>query len=111
MFPVGFALLMLSSTPTAPPGLAVAAPKLQRGDELVYVGEIAESSDRPDNRYKKKHLLEVRLFVLDTAAESSDCAIMTSLTTLPDDAVAKAVLVVSGSNPACPWSCKSWQLP
>ena len=100
MFPVGFALLLLSSSPTAPPALAVAAPKLQRGDELVYAGEITESSDRPDNRFKKKHLLEVRLFVLETGAQSADCAVMTSLTTLPDEAVAKAVLVVSGSNPA-----------
>ena len=65
MVPVGFALVLLTCTPSAPPGLAVAAPRLQRGDELVYTGEIRESSDRPDNRFKKKHLLEIRVFVLE----------------------------------------------
>ena len=100
MFPVGFALLCLSCNPSAPPGLAVAAPRLQRGDELVYAGEILESSERPDNLFKKKNSVEVRVFVFDATADSADCAVMTALTTLNDDKVARAVLVVSGSTPA-----------
>jgi len=100
MVSVGFALLCLSCCPSAPPGLAVAAPKLQRGDELVYSGEIHETSDRPDNRFKKKHLLEVRVFVLEADADSADCAVMTALTIQNDDKVASAVRIVSGSGPA-----------
>ncbi len=100
MVPVGFALVLLTCTPSAPPGLAVAAPRLQRGDELVYTGEIRESSDRPDNRFKKKHLLEIRVFVLESTADFADCAVMTSLTPQNDEKVAQAVMVVSGSTPA-----------
>lgn len=100
MFPVGFALALLGCSPSVPPGLAVSAPRLQRGDELVYTGEIRESSERPDNRFKKKHLLEVRVFVLESSADYADCAVMTSLAVQHDDKVAQAVRVVSGSNPA-----------
>ncbi len=101
MLPVGFALLLLSSTPAAlPPALTVAAPRLKRGDELVYAGEIVETCDRPDNRFKKKHQIEVRVFVLEATPDAADCAVMTTLTTLDDDKVAQAVLVVSGSTPA-----------
>ncbi len=100
MLPVGFAILLLSSCPTAPPNLAVAAPRLQRGDELVYTGEILESVDRPELRFQKKQRLEVRLFVIEANEDVADCAVMTSLTTLNDDKVAQAVSVVSGSNPS-----------
>ncbi len=100
MLPVGFALILMSSGPTAPPPLAVAAPRLQRGDELVYAGEIVETSERPDNRFKKKYLLEVRVFVLALGAESADCAVMTSVAPQDDAKIADAVLVVSGANPA-----------
>lgn len=99
MLPVGFAILFLSSGPSSPPNLTVAAPRLQRGDELVYTGEIVESVDRPELRFQKKQLLEVRVFVIEANGESADCAVMTALTTLNDDKVARAVIVVSGANP------------
>ena len=98
MLPVAFALLLAGSGPSAPPPLAVAAPKLRRGDELVYRGTIAETSERPDNRFRKRHALEVRVFVLEVRAESADCAVMTAVTPQPDAKIADAVLVVSGSN-------------
>ena len=88
MLPVGFALILMSSGPTAPPPLAVAAPCLQRGDELAYAGEIVETSERPGNRFKKKYLLEVRVFVLALGAESADCAVMTSVTPQDDAKIA-----------------------
>ena len=98
MLPVGFALLLLSSSPSAPPALAVAAPRLQRGDELVYTGEIHESGERADDRFKKKHLLEVRVFVLEVAENSADCAVMTAISPQDDAKIADAVIVVSGAN-------------
>jgi len=100
MLPVGFALLLLGSGSSAPPPLAVAAPRLQRGDELVYTGDIVEISERIENRFKKKHLLEVRVFVLEVGADSADCAVMTSVAPQDDAKIAEAVLVVSGSNGA-----------
>jgi hypothetical protein len=93
---VGLAILALAATPAAD-GVTLSGPRLVRGDELVYRGEVVESSDRVDARFKKKYGLEVRVFVLEAGKQGCDCAVMTSLTPLADAAVQEAVKAASGA--------------
>jgi hypothetical protein len=85
----------------APPeGPAVGSPRLARGDELVYLGEVVEEGRRVDNPFRKRYALEVRVFVLDTRTGSADCAVLTSVRPLADPAVAPAATAVTGADPA-----------
>lgn len=95
------ALLLSYIALAAPPeGPAVGSPRLARGDELVYLGEIAEAGTRVDNPFRKRYELEVRVFVLDTRTGSADCAVLTSVRPLTDPAVAPAAHAVTGVDPA-----------
>jgi hypothetical protein len=87
--PVGFALLLAVFGPTAPVAepLALTGPRLTRGEELVYVGEVRETGDRIGNRFKKRYDLEVRVFVLDSAAGFTDCGVLTTVQPLDDELV------------------------
>src|SRR5262245_54654911 len=73
-------------------------PKLQKGDELTYAGSVAEVVDRPGNRFRRRHDLEVRVFVLDRRETWADAAVLTLLRRA-EDVVAGAVGTVTGGNP------------
>ncbi len=98
MLAVGLVALVLAAPPADKIGLS--GLRFARGDELVYRGDVVETSDRIDTRFVKKYRLDVRVFVLDSSADGCDCAVMTVLTPKADDAVTSAVAVVSGANPA-----------
>ncbi len=97
---VGLALLALACTPAAPPAekIGLSGPRFARGEELVYRGDVVETSDRIDTRFVKKYRLDVRVFVLEGGADGCDCAVMTVLTPKADAAVVGAVATVSGAN-------------
>lgn len=86
MTAVGVALLAIGMS-AGPDAVAFGGPRLARGDELHYVGEVLEASDRLGNRFRKRHALEIRVFVLEATRESADCAVMTLVRPLPDPAV------------------------
>ncbi|HUR54882.1 MAG TPA: hypothetical protein VMZ71_12170 [Gemmataceae bacterium] len=84
--PVVFlALLALAQGPAA------TAP--QKGDELVYVGTVEEAVDRPANRFRRKHDLEVRVLALS----ATDVAVLTQLRRA-DDAVTGAAGALAGAH-------------
>src|SRR6185437_13656342 len=60
--------------PAAPP-----AARFQRGDELTYTGRITEAIERPGNRLRRQHELEVRVFVLERRDKWADAAVLTLL--------------------------------
>ena len=68
-------------------------PNLQKGDERVYVGTVEEAVDRPANRFRRKHELEVRVLALNP----TDVAVLTQLRRAAD-AVSGAVGTVSGAK-------------
>jgi hypothetical protein len=80
------ALMVIVLGPAAEP-LTLSGPLLTRGDELVYTGEVTETGDRIDNRYKKRYDMEVRLFVLESSANYADCAVQTTVQPLDDKLV------------------------
>jgi len=78
------------------PGAASAAPpagrlKLQRGDEFTYAGTIAEAVDRPGIRFRRTHLLTLRIFVLERKEMWADAAVL-ALVRRTDDAPVSGVL-------------------
>jgi len=81
------------------PAAPATGPKLQRGDELAYAGTVTEAVDRPGNRYRRAHDLEVRVFVLDRGDAWADAAVLTLLRRTDDPAVAGAVPGVTGAPP------------
>ncbi len=98
MFAVGLAALVLAAPPAEKIGLS--GPRFARGDELVYRGDVVETSDRIDTRFVKKYRLDVRVFVLECSADGCDCGVMTVLTPKADGAVTAAVVAVSGAGPS-----------
>lgn len=79
--------------------LVVAAPPagLQKGDEFTYVGTVAEAVDRPANRFRRNHDLEVRVLILERHENSADAAVLTRLKRT-EDAVAGATSAVTGAT-------------
>ncbi len=100
--PVGFALLAAVALAADP--VAVAGPRLAKGDDLVYRGTVSETADRGDGRVIKKWSLGVRVFVLDTSDDGTDCGVMTTLSPQSDDKITQAVKVVTGKEAAIPAS-------
>lgn len=82
------------------PGTPPAAPPLPgRGEELHYVGTVEEAIDRPGNRFRRKHDLEVRVLALDRRDGAADLAVITLLRRSDDGAVTGAVAPVVGVKP------------
>lgn len=104
MTAVGVALLLVGVSaepgPRSDPanGVSVGGPRLAKGDELHYVGEVLEAGDRVGNRFRKRHALEVRLFVLEATRESADCAVLTVVRPLADPAIAPAVVAIGAAR-------------
>ena len=96
MPPAGLLSLLLLA-PAAPP--AAGGMSLQRGDELTYTGTVAEAVDRPGNRFRRSHALEVRVFVLERRDTSADAAVLTLLRRADDPAVTAAVPALTGAKP------------
>jgi hypothetical protein len=85
-----FALTFALGAPPPPAGL-------QKGDEFTFAGTIAEAVDRPSDRFRRNHALELRVFVLDRQEKWADAAVLTRLTRI-DDAVTGAVSGVTGAG-------------
>ena len=86
-------LFALSILVAAPP----AANGLQKGDEFTFVGTIAEGVKRSPDFFRRKHKLELRIFVLDRREQWADAIVLTRLQRTAD-AVAGAVPLVTGSD-------------
>jgi hypothetical protein len=71
---------------------------LQTGDVFTFTGTVVEGVDRPADRFRRCHALELRVFVLDRQENSADVAVLTRLTRT-DDVVSGAVGVVTGNQP------------
>lgn len=91
-------LLLTAVLLAAPDGPAVGAPRLVRGDELVYCGHVDEAGERVGNRFRKRHEIEVRVFVLEAAGGFADCAVLTRLRPLADPAVAGPAAAITGAD-------------
>lgn len=79
--------------------LAVAAPVpagLQKGDTFTFTGSVAEAVERPGDRFRRNHDLELRVFVLDHHEKWADVAVLTRLKRT-DDAVAGAAGALTGN--------------
>lgn len=98
---VGLTLLALAAAPAAPPveKVTLSGIRLARGEELVYRGEVVETSERVEARFTKKWMLDVRVFVLEAGEVGTDCAVMTVLTPQVDSQIQQAVKAVSGTTP------------
>jgi len=62
------------------------APRLERGQELVYRGTYTEQLVEDDSPFSKSYDLETRVFVLDVTPQSWTVAVMTVLRTAPGSA-------------------------
>jgi peroxiredoxin len=91
-------ILLALALAASPDGPAVTAPRLARGDELVYRGEVTEASERIGNRFRKVSDLEVRVLVLAAEKETADCAVITKVRSKADPVVAGAVTAVTGTK-------------
>ena len=94
----GVGFLLLLNLIAAGPEVVLRAPRLSRGDEITYRGQIIEVGEQLDNRFRKEHELELRLFVLETQASSVDCALMTKVRPKLDPAVAVSAEALAGSE-------------
>jgi len=88
---------LLSLAFLVPSAVPAAAPKLERGCELVYVGTIAESVDRPGIRLRRSHRLEVRVLILERRDGWADAAVLTLLKRTEDAPVAGALSEITGA--------------
>jgi hypothetical protein len=93
--PAAFLALTLLA-PCSPPERP---PLPGRGDELLYAGTVTEAVDRPANRFRRKHELEVRVLALDRRDGAADLAVLTLLRRTDDGAVTGAVGQVVGVKP------------
>ena len=100
MSAAGFLLLTTTAAACAADGPVVGAPRLAKGDELVYVGQVEEAGERIGNRFRKRHELEVRVFVLAATGGFAECAVLTRVRPLADPAVAGPAATVTGTDPA-----------
>lgn len=71
---------------------------LQKGDELTFVGTVAEAVDRPGNRFRRAQTLEIRVLVLEKSESWADVAVLTLLRRT-GDRVTGAVAQISGGAP------------
>lgn len=92
-------ILIITAVATARAEPTVPAPLFTVGDELVYTGEVAEESTRIDLPYKRKHELEVHLFVLSVQDGVTDLAVMTLVRPKIDATIAGAASAVTGVDP------------
>ncbi len=98
---VGLMLLaVLSAVPPEAP--SIGSPRLARGDEYVYQGEVLEAGERVDNRFRKKHTFEVRLFVLEAADGTADCVVQTLVRPQVDPLINSPVVVVNAKQALTP---------
>ena len=91
--------LLLVAALLAPAAPAVGPPRLSRGLELVYRGEVVEASDRVENRFRKMSDLEIRVLVLEAGPRAADCAVLTRVRPREDPVVAGAAAAVTGRDP------------
>jgi hypothetical protein len=75
---------------------AVPGPRLSKGDELHYVGEIVESSETVDNPFRKTHSLEIRLFILEADETAAIGALLTVVGRDFDPALSRANIARKG---------------
>jgi len=77
--------------PAAPGGL-------QKGDQLTFVGTVAEQVRRPGKQFRRNHDLELRVFVLDRSEKWADVAVLTRLKRT-GDAVAQSAETITSARP------------
>jgi len=58
---------------------SLGAPRLTPGDELAFVGDVTEASEKSGQRFRKVHDLEVRVLVLEQDHGGTLCAVLTKL--------------------------------
>lgn len=74
MSPAG--VLALALLAPADPG---DPPRLPKGTELTYTGTVTEAVDRPGQRFRRTHDLEVRVLIVDRKPGWADAAVLTLL--------------------------------
>ena len=87
-------LIMIAAAlgaPAAPGGL-------HKGDQLTFVGTVAEQVRRPGKQFRRNHDLELRVFVLDRTEKWADVAVLTRLKRT-GDAVAQSAETITSSRP------------
>jgi hypothetical protein len=96
VLPLGLLVLTAAALPDGP---ALSPPTFTTGDEIVYVGEVHEASERIDLPYRRKAAIEIRLFTLSVGQQGSDLAVLTQVRPLDDPQIAEAVKTVTGVVP------------
>jgi hypothetical protein len=81
LYLIGCALASGQVSPAAPPvrGDWVLAPRLARGQELVYRGQYQEEGTGGHLQFNRAYRIETRFFVLDTRPKEMDLAVLTVL--------------------------------
>lgn len=95
-----FTLALIAAAPPDSPPLrspASLAGGLQTGDSFTFAGTVAEAIDRPAERFRRYHSLEVRVLVLDREENWADAVVLTRLKRT-EDAVSGAVPGVTGNR-------------
>jgi hypothetical protein len=91
---VSAGLIMIAAAMGAPTALG----GLQKGDQLTFVGTVAEQVARPGKEFRRHHDLELRVFVLDRTEKWADVAVLTRLKRT-GDAVAKSAGTITSARP------------
>ena len=71
--------LLLMTVTIVQPDTRPPAPRLERGQELVYSGSHVEESIQDEKEFRQAYRLETRVFVLDVSRQGADVAIMTAM--------------------------------
>ena len=99
-------LVVCWSVPLAAAGRGAAAPPvptgLQKGDEITFVGTVAEVVDRPGKQFRRNHDLELRVFVLDHNEKWADAVVLTRLKRTEDVVAGAAGAITGGAQNAAP---------
>lgn len=91
--PLTFLIVLLAAPPEA---AGWAAPRFERGQEIPFVGEIVDQSDRVAQKFRNVYELNVRLLVLESSERFTDFAVLTAITPTADQGIANAAKTVSG---------------
>ena len=89
-------LLTIIAIAASPGGDTLPLPRLERGQEIPFVGEIVDECKRPGQVYRNVYELNVRWLVLETSDRRTDLAILTSVTPRSDPKIVAAAKTVSG---------------
>ena len=92
--PVSAGLFIIAVVVGTPPAAPLPG-GLQKGDQFTFVGTVDEAAERPGERFRRRHELQLHVLVLERHEKWADAAVLTRLKRT-DDAVAGVAGAVTG---------------